>query len=208
MAREVTIPTNMVIEDISGIENYEGVLIRFMVGKGSFDDAGVFTFKVPQQFETFEIKESLYQAFAAKYPLGFIKENLWEYVDMLRSGADATRPGKHHTWDSELKLWVEAVDYLELVRVDTLAEINSLAGEKILALYPQYKQANLTARFVELITLNETDSEEGVAIQAAWDWIKEVRSSSNSAYELAANSVSVVGLQTVSEDYLSALELI
>ena len=80
-------------------------------------------------------------------------------------------------------------------------EVNTLAGEKILALYPQYKQANMTARYVELMKLNELTSTEALAIEAAWDWIKAIRAQSNVANSTIDSSVDMVGIRLALEDF-------
>lgn len=59
--------------------------------------------------------------------------------------------------------------------------INNKASDKIIAIYPQWKQANMTARFVQLITLGQTGSAEGLGLQSAWAWIESIRAASNVA---------------------------
>jgi len=61
------------------------------------------------------------------------------------------------------------------------ANINSLAGEKILSVYPDYKQRNMTARYIELLTLNQLDSAEALGLKASWNWINDIRRRSNVA---------------------------
>jgi len=109
MPRAVAIPASTVIEDISNIHDFPGELIRFQVGKGIEKD-GIFEFIVPQNFELFEIKDSLYQDFAAKFPSGYSNDDLWDYVDMIRSGANDTRPSPNYDYDREANAWVPNVD--------------------------------------------------------------------------------------------------
>jgi hypothetical protein len=176
MARNVVVPERSVIEEITGIQ-VNSDCIRFMVGKCGEDGE----FSVPQQFETFTLDTSIYQDFITAHPTGFVKDDLWEYVDILRLSADSIRPSRHHTWDGVTLAWVEPVDYIDLIKNDAIDGINASAGKKILDRYPQYKQANMTARFIELMTLGETASQEALDIKAAWDWIKSVRQESNVA---------------------------
>jgi hypothetical protein len=58
------------------------------------------------------------------------------------------------------------------------------ARRRILGRYPEWRQANMTARGVELTLakLREWTSDEqkeAAALQAAWDWVKAVRSASD-----------------------------
>jgi hypothetical protein len=73
-------------------------------------------------------------------------------------------------------------------------KIKLIARDHILAVFPEWKQANMTARSVELTRagiegdLTAGEQAEEAAIQAAWDWVKSVRSYSDTleaAYEAA-----------------------
>jgi hypothetical protein len=59
------------------------------------------------------------------------------------------------------------------------AEIKAAARAHILARYPEWRQANLTARAVELVSLGEITGPEWGQMQAIWDWIKDTRSRSD-----------------------------
>ena len=59
--------------------------------------------------------------------------------------------------------------------------VNTQAGEKILGVYPDWKQRNMTARMLELVKESQGDSAEGQQLTAAWDWIKSIRAASNVA---------------------------
>lgn len=66
------------------------------------------------------------------------------------------------------------------------ADIKNKAGEIILARYPSWKQANLQARFTELVdkvqsggTLTAQEQMEKDGIKSAWAWAKLVRSESD-----------------------------
>lgn len=60
-----------------------------------------------------------------------------------------------------------------------LPEVKQLAQDRILARMPAWKQSNMTARAVELISLGEVGSEEWNALQAEWAWARSVREFSN-----------------------------
>lgn len=69
---------------------------------------------------------------------------------------------------------------------DLVAKIKLRARFHILARFPEWKQANMTARGVELINLRALngawtaeEAAEAVALQADWDWIKAVRAYSD-----------------------------
>lgn len=57
--------------------------------------------------------------------------------------------------------------------------IKTTARQIILSRYPEWRQANLTARAVELVSLGETSGPEWQQMQAIWGWIKAVRARSD-----------------------------
>lgn len=57
--------------------------------------------------------------------------------------------------------------------------IKAAARQTILARYPEWRQANLTARAVELVSLGETSGAEWQQMQSIWAWIKDVRARSD-----------------------------
>ena len=59
------------------------------------------------------------------------------------------------------------------------AAIKELARQKILARYPEWKQTNLLARAVEMVSQGDLKGDEWGQMQAGWSWIKAVRSHSN-----------------------------
>lgn len=66
----------------------------------------------------------------------------------------------------------------------TIEEIKAEAERRILELFPEWKQRNMIARGVELVRIgesnwNEQEQLEAANLQAAWDWIKAVRETSN-----------------------------
>ena len=75
--------------------------------------------------------------------------------------------------------------------VPVVAAIKAKAREVIVARYPDWKQANMTARAVELtrimaggVALSPAESAELAALETAWAWIKSVRAASD-AHEAA-----------------------
>jgi len=64
-------------------------------------------------------------------------------------------------------------------------------GRRIYAAFPQWRQANLTARTTELVLaktevgLTQAETDELAALQLAWAWIKSVRAASD-ALEMMA----------------------
>ena len=71
------------------------------------------------------------------------------------------------------------------LRADAVMATKAEAGRRILARFPDWKQANMTARAVEIVAakqgrlLSETETAEETALHAAWAWIKAVRSRSD-----------------------------
>jgi len=57
--------------------------------------------------------------------------------------------------------------------------IKATARARILARYPEWMQANLTARAVELVSLGQTTGPEWGQMQAIWNWIKAQRARSD-----------------------------
>lgn len=75
---------------------------------------------------------------------------------------------------------------LEQIRAMHIATIKSLARSIILERFPEWKQANMTARGTELsftlasgVALSSDEQVEVAALQTAWVWIKSVRAHSN-----------------------------
>jgi predicted house-cleaning NTP pyrophosphatase (Maf/HAM1 superfamily) len=99
------------------------------------------------------------------------------------------RPDEFSEWNGAA--WVED---LGAKKAHAVAGVKAEAGKRILARYPQYKQANMTARAVELAADNQKTGPEWTAIRAAWDWVKAVRAESNriEAAVMAADTVAAV----------------
>ena len=100
---------------------------------------------------------------------------------------------------------------------DSVNLVNVSASSKILALYPQWKQANLQAQWSGLVfadaqlgggVLTNQNGTDGLIIQAAWSWIKSVRHLSNATNEaiLAATDYpSILALLSTFNTALAAL---
>jgi hypothetical protein len=58
-------------------------------------------------------------------------------------------------------------------------QIKAATRAHILARYPEWRQANLTARAVELVSLGQTTGPEWGQMQAIWNWIKATRARSD-----------------------------
>jgi hypothetical protein len=58
-------------------------------------------------------------------------------------------------------------------------QIKQAARAQILARYPEWMQANLTARAVELVSLGQITGPEWGQMQAIWNWIKATRARSD-----------------------------
>jgi hypothetical protein len=59
------------------------------------------------------------------------------------------------------------------------AAIKQAARTRILARYPEWRQQNMTARAVELVSLGQITGPEWGQMQAIWDWIKATRARSD-----------------------------
>jgi hypothetical protein len=84
---------------------------------------------------------------------------------------------------------------IEAVKASAIARVNQRAGEIIASQLPHWKQANLTARAIELQSVgaanwNESESQEWADITAAWTWVKSIRAQSNVAVAAIQNSAS------------------
>lgn len=65
-----------------------------------------------------------------------------------------------------------------------VSAVKAEAARRILAIAPEWKQRNMTARGVELLSLgrenwSQTDIDEAAAMQVVWSRIKAVRAASN-----------------------------
>ena len=79
----------------------------------------------------------------------------------------------------------------------TRTAIKAAARQVILARYPEWMQANLTARAVELVSLGEITSPEWQQLQSIWSWIKAVRAHSNLLEADVANCTTVEAVEAL-----------
>ena len=79
--------------------------------------------------------------------------------------------------------------------------INTLSGSKIIENYPIHKQINLSARWSELVFLNQTDSQEAIDIQLVWTWVKTIRDESNRVNALILSTSDTQSVNALVEDF-------
>jgi hypothetical protein len=80
----------------------------------------------------------------------------------------------------------------ELAAAARVGAVKAEARRRILARFPEWRQANMTARGVELLNIRVVagswtapQAQEAGELGAAWDWIKAVRAASNAIEALA-----------------------
>lgn len=88
--------------------------------------------------------------------------------------------------DSRFYFGPDAPRPIEMIQEAFISQIKAEASGIILEAFPLWKQSNMIARGVELQDIwrkegkwSETEQAEADALQAAWDWIKAVRSHSD-----------------------------
>jgi hypothetical protein len=95
-------------------------------------------------------------------------------------------PGNRH-YDA-IQLWIAEGNIPDLADAIVITKdmIKAEARRRILGKYPEWKQANMTARMVELNKIRASvgswtagEQIEVDVIQSAWDWVKSVRSASD-----------------------------
>ena len=106
--------------------------------------------------------------------LGFAPETDFAFLDegagpQLRWLSNKPRPT-----DAEI-----AAAALPAAKAAKRAAIKQAARQIILARYPEWRQANLPARAVELVSLGETSGPEWQQMQSIWAWIQSVRARSD-----------------------------
>lgn len=107
--------------------------------------------------------------------LGFISEQDFEAVGLADGTTSITwLSSKPRPTDAQI-----AAAALPAAKAAKRAEIKQVARARILARYPEWMQANLTARAVELVSLGQTTGPEWGQMQAIWNWIKAQRARSD-----------------------------
>jgi len=89
MARQTTIPSQTITEDIQSLDEYpKEKLIRVVVG--NVDADGIFI--VPQLFKTYEIRDEMYDELNSANPSWnptkpegtYFNDDLWHFIDLIR----------------------------------------------------------------------------------------------------------------------------
>jgi hypothetical protein len=91
---------------------------------------------------------------------------------------------------------------LDTLKAAAIVRINQRAGEIITTQLPQWRQANLTARAVELQSLGsgnwtESEAQEWAGITSLWDWVKSIRGQSNIAVAAVSTASSEAEISTI-----------
>jgi hypothetical protein len=123
--------------------------------------------------------------------MGYILDADFEVVassagaPMLRWLSDKPRPT-----DAEI-----AAAALPAAKAAKTQQIKAAARARILARYPEWRQANLTARAVELVSLGQTTGPEWGQMQAIWNWIKATRARSDLLESDVDNCITVEAVE-------------
>lgn len=126
----------------------------------------------------------------------------WNGTEFLQHQA---KPEGEYQWDSTAFEWVAIIKPLSDVKREASAQINRSASEKILAVYPDWKQRNMTARMLELVIDSLQSSAEGLQLTAAWAWIKSIRSASNDANALVSLAADAAAVSAIVQSFQSDL---
>lgn len=109
----------------------------------------------------------------ATWRITFADGSQWRYGD---------NPALDTATQKAARAVVAAFDYAAVLPDRVKAE----ARRRILARLPEWKQANMTARGVELLNIRmsvgswtQQQAQEAAALSAAWDWVKSVRVASD-----------------------------
>jgi hypothetical protein len=111
-----------------------------------------------------------------------------ERVETERQNRYQISIGSTSTWDGQKITVTHQWGYhpLDQLKARRVSEIKDAASNIILERFPSYKQANMTARSVELQDIwrlsgvwTAEEQVEADAIKAAWAWVKAVRAHSN-----------------------------
>ncbi|MDP2786594.1 MAG: hypothetical protein Q8O79_00745 [Pseudomonadota bacterium] len=97
---------------------------------------------------------------------------------------------------------------LEDVRAQAVISIKNEAGSIILASLPQWRQANLTARSVELLADGDTSGAEWLDIRAQWNWVKAVRGASDHGEAAINAALDSTGISQALAAAVTAMETI
>ena len=130
-----------------------------------------------------------------------IISNQYINVETLELIDFPAQPSKFHTWNWQTKQWQPLEDWLGKAKTDGKQQINQLAGQKITAVYPITKQNFLQGRYMELMMLGQTDSDEAKAIAAGWRFIKAVKDASDEANVKINQSETLEAITTIVDEF-------
>jgi len=191
MSRTTTTQAVTITQEIQSFLEMPNISISCMVGVGAENADGIFEFTVPQNLHHFLIEKDLYTSFKTAHPAGYVKDDLWEYIDIILAGASSTAPSKYATWDANTKTWQDPANIVDLTKADTIIDINTLAGDKITSKYPIYRQINI-ARTTEA--------------EAMYVWIDSVRAAAQAAKTEIGAATSIADIRAAEAAFNVALE--
>lgn len=109
------------------------------------------------------------------------------YTERIVLRAEISDSGEWvEVWDVEQKKLSE--DERAILFAEKTSAVKAEANRRILAILPEWKQRNYTARAVEKVAAGEVGDDEWNAMQAAWQQIKAVRVASD-AIEAEINAL-------------------
>lgn len=118
------------------------------------------------------------------------------YIDNENIYAKPVKPNNYSQFNWELKTWEDPIDLLPLAKTDYKLTVNTLAGDKILAQYPTYRQMNYNREPLAQATIDMNL------------WIDGIRAESNvatSSIDLATDLATIEGIVDGFIAYLAGL---
>lgn len=154
-----------------------------------------------EEFLDFQVQEGefLLKDAEADDSKQYVDTNTLELVDF------PSKPDIYSIWNWETKAWEHENLWLDRAKKDGVTKVNSTASNKILSIYPDYKQRNMTARYLELSTLNQLETEEALSIKAAWDWVTDIRARSNVATTAVNEATTLPEITTIVDTFKQEL---
>lgn len=143
-----------------------------------------------------------------------VRPSVPDYYALRRGEYPALREQMDAIWkgnsSSEYKNVFEKIDHvkqkypkelmsLEQKKLEKCAKVKAKARLTILSVFPEWRQANMTARAVELLSANDLESQEWNGLKIVWGWIKSVRVHSDNM------EASIMACQT--EEEMSAVDI-
>lgn len=124
------------------------------------------------------------------------------------------KPSNYHQFNWTTKSW-ELIDSTHSqLKIDVKARLNEITSLKILARFPETKQRNMLARQLELTIaqsiskrpLTHDENTEFNSMLDEWNWVKQVRDSSNIATAAIDSATTAEEIETIYQNYLTDLE--